>query len=52
MEFDRISGVENSWLEGRFSENEIWKMILDMKGDKALGSDGFTLFLSEVLGHC
>lgn len=43
IEFDRISEAENNLLEGKFTENEIWEVVDSMKGDKVLGSEGFTI---------
>lgn len=43
MIFDRISGVNKSMLERQFSEDEVWKVVSSMKGDKSLGSDGFSI---------
>lgn len=43
MEFTRISGMDNSLLEGKFSENEVWQVVSAMKRDKAPGPDGFTI---------
>lgn len=43
MSFDSILGEDRIMLERRFSKNEVWKVVSEMKGDKALGPDGFTI---------
>ena len=42
LEFDQIDGSERSWLERRFEE-EILLAVNELAGDKALGSDGFSM---------
>lgn len=53
LSFLSIDEDESSWLEREFEEKEVWDVIKDFNGDKALGSDGFTMafFFSEVLGY-
>ena len=43
LEFDQIGEVERGWLERSFEKDEILLVIRDMEGDKALGSDGFSM---------
>lgn len=43
MNLDKISISENSMLERRFSEDEVWKVVSSMKGDKSPGPDGFSI---------
>lgn len=43
MNFDRISNQEKILLELPFSEEEVRKMIFNMKGDKTPGPNGFTI---------
>lgn len=42
MEFDKITEVEKRWVERLFSE-EVYSVIMNMKGDKSPGPDGFTI---------
>ena len=41
--FLSIDGEEKSWLEREFEEKEVWEVVKGMEGDKAPGSDGFTM---------
>nr|CAN71342.1 hypothetical protein VITISV_002439 [Vitis vinifera] len=41
--FKTLDSLDNEILEGHFSEEEVSKALSDLGGDKALGSDGFTL---------
>jgi hypothetical protein len=43
LAFDSISEDDKSWLERPFEKEEIIKTLKEMKGDKALGPDGFTI---------
>ncbi|KAL6311685.1 hypothetical protein AAG906_019039 [Vitis piasezkii] len=43
LQLDQISQQEAENLEIPFSENEIQSALMEMNGDKALGSDGFTM---------
>lgn len=43
MEFEHISDIERRMLEKPFSEDEVWKVLSSMKGEKALGPDGFSI---------
>lgn len=47
MDFNKISMIDNSLLERRFSEKEVWRVVSGMKGDKAPGPDGFTIFFFQ-----
>ena len=42
LEFDQIDGSERGWLERRFEE-EILLAVNELAGDKASGSDGFSM---------
>jgi hypothetical protein len=37
-----IDGGERAWMEREFEENEVWEVVRKLKGDKALGPDGFS----------
>lgn len=53
LKFDRISSHEKRWIDRPFSEDEVHRLIMGIKGDKAPGPDGFTIkFFSKVLGDC
>jgi hypothetical protein len=43
LAFDSISEDDKFWLERPFEKEEIIKALKEMKGDKAPGSDGFTM---------
>ena len=43
--FKTLDSLDNEILEGQFSEEEVSKAFSDLRGDKAPGSDGFTLVL-------
>lgn len=43
LEFNNISGVEKKLVERPFLEVEVSNSIMRMKGDKALGLDGFSI---------
>lgn len=45
MDFDHISMNEKSMVESAFSEEEVWKVLLKMEGDKAPSPDGFIISL-------
>lgn len=49
MEFEHISESDRRSLEKLFSKEEIKGAIWGMKGDKALGPDGFTISFYQ---HC
>ena len=51
LEFDQIGEVERGWLERSFEKDEILSVIRDMEGDKALGSDGFSMAFSIIAGQ-
>jgi hypothetical protein len=51
LSFLSIDEKDRIWMECEFEEDEIWGVIWNFKGDKALGSNGFTMaFFSKVLG--
>ena len=51
LEFDQIVGLERGWLERRFEQEEVFRAVKELEGDKAPGSDGFLFgFLSPLLG--
>jgi hypothetical protein len=39
--FNSIDVEEKQWMEREFEEGEVWEVVRNLKGDKALGSDGF-----------
>ncbi|RVW40781.1 Transposon TX1 uncharacterized 149 kDa protein [Vitis vinifera] len=41
--FKTLDALDNETLEGHFSEEEVYKAISELRGDKAPGPDGFTL---------
>jgi hypothetical protein len=41
--FSSIDEEEKNWLERDFEEEEVWEVVKGIKGDKALGPDGFTM---------
>jgi hypothetical protein len=43
LPFSSISTEEATWLERPFEEEEIFKVVISMNGDKALGLDGFPM---------
>ena len=43
LEFDRIGDMERVWLERKFEREEIFLVVRDLEGDKALGPNGFTM---------
>ena len=43
LEFDHIEGLERDWLERRFEQEEVLRVVKEMEGDKALGPNGFSL---------
>ena len=49
LEFNQIEGLERDWLERRFEQEEVFRVVKEMEGDKALGLDGFSLAFYH---HC
>ncbi|XP_065630963.1 uncharacterized protein LOC112023799 [Quercus suber] len=49
LEFDQIEGLERDWLERRFEQKEVLRVVKEMEGDKAPGPDGFSLAFYH---HC
>lgn len=43
MVFYSISVGEKTMLERRFFEDEVWRVVSSMKGDKALGPNEFSI---------
>ena len=43
LEFDQIKGLERGWLERRFEQEEVLRVVKELEGDKAPGPDGFSL---------
>jgi hypothetical protein len=41
--FSSIDEEEKNWLERDFEKDEVWEVLKGMEGDKARGSDGFTI---------
>lgn len=49
LDFESISGVEKRWVERPFSEEEVYKSIMEMKRDKAPDPNGFSFhFFKDV----
>ena len=52
MKFDQI-GTKREWLERKSEKEEVLQVIRDIEGDRALGSDGFSMALfSPLLETC
>ena len=52
MKFDQI-GTKREWLERKSEKEEVLQVIRDIEGDRALGSDGFSMaFFSPLLETC
>ena len=52
LKFDQI-GTKREWLERKFEKEEVLQVIRDIEGDRALGSDGFSMaFFSPLLEGC
>ena len=49
LEFDQIEGLERDWLERRFENEEILRVVKELEGDKAPGPDGFSMAFYH---HC
>ena len=49
LEFDCIGDMERVWLERKFEREEIFQVVRVLEGDKAPGSDGFTM---AYYHHC
>ena len=43
LEFDQIEGLERDWLERRFENEEILRVVKELEGDKAPCPDGFSM---------
>ena len=43
LPFHFISGEEVVWVEQAFDENEVFVVVKDLNGDKALGPRGFSM---------
>ena len=43
VDFSSISVEDASWLNRFFEEEEVFGVINDFNGDKALGTDGFSM---------
>ena len=43
LEFDCIRDMESVWFERKFEREEIFLVVRDLEGDKALGPNGFTM---------
>ena len=50
LAFQAIDEEEASWLERDFEGNEVFEVVKNLNGDKALGPDGCLLFFSNMLG--
>ena len=51
LEFDQIDGLERGWLERRFEKEEILLALIELVGDKAPGSDGFSMAFFTIVGE-
>ena len=49
LEFNQIEGLERDWLERRFENEEIFRVVKELEGDKASGPDGFSMAFYR---HC
>ena len=49
LEFNQIEGLERDWLERRFEQEEVFRVVKEMEGDKAPGPNGFSLAFYH---HC
>ena len=50
LKFDQI-GTKREWLERKFEKEEVLQVIRDIEGDRALGSDGFSMaFFFTIVG--
>ena len=49
LEFDQLEGLERDWLERRFEQEEVFRVVKEMEGDKAPGPNGFSLAFYH---HC
>ena len=49
LEFDQIEGLERGWLDWRFEQEEVFRAVKELEGDKAPGPDGFSL---AFFHHC
>jgi hypothetical protein len=43
ISFSSIDADECTWLECGFEEQEVWEVVWETNGDKALGPDGFSM---------
>lgn len=51
LSFHSIDVDERAWLERAFEESEVLLVVIDLKGDKASGPNGFSVaFAPKVLG--
>ena len=49
LEFDQIEGLERDWLERRFEQEEVLRVVKELEGDKAPSLDDFSL---AFFHHC
>ena len=49
LEFNQIEGLERDWLERRFEQEEVFRVVKEMEGDKAPSPNGFSLAFYH---HC
>ena len=49
LEFDQMEGLERDWLEWRFEKEEVFQVVKELEGDRALGLDGFSMAFYH---HC
>ena len=51
LEFDQIEGLERDWLERRFENEEILRVVKELEGDKAPGPNGFSMPSITIVGE-
>ena len=49
LEYDQIEGLERDWMERRFENEEILRVVKELEGYKTPGPDGFSMVFYH---HC
>ena len=49
LEFDQIEGLEKDWLDWRFEQEKVLRVVKELEGDKAPSPNGFSL---AFFYHC
>ena len=49
LKFDQLEGLERNWLEQRFEQEKVLRVVKELEGYKAPGPDGFSLAFYH---HC